>query len=1079
MTDRRPLSSRNPFTRPLLFAVFTIAILLITHHSLLITAEAQSATATLSGTVEDEKGAVIPGANVTVVNINTQASRQATSNGEGYFVFPLLPPSAYMLTAEGQGFAPIRIESIVLNVGDVKSLQIQLKAGSISAQVQVISEAPLINTSPGVGTVVDRQFVGNLPLNGRTFQSLILLTPGTVPLVSNNSQPGQFSVNGQRGNANYFTVDGVSANIGVNVFTSGGGPAEQAGSTPGLSALGTTNNLVSIDALEEFKIQTSTYSADLGRQPGGQVVLVTRSGTNQFHGTLFEYFRNDALDAKDWFDNAFRRPKPPLRHNQFGGTFSGPLYLPSFGEGGSSWYSGKDRTFFFFSYEGLRLLLPRSIDVRVPSLRLRQAAAPTLRPLLNAFPLPTGPEPIVNGVPTGAAPFRTSYSNPSSMDATSIRIDHAINNKLSLFGRYNEAPSSSSLRPQGDTIYEQSKSTRTLTLGATIGITARLSNDFRFNYSSNKGRNLGRIDTFGGAIPIDIAAVTSGYSGPGIRQGFFDFFVGGASSELALGDVVDSSQRQINIVDSIVLVKGAHQFKFGIDYRRLAPRVGPTEYRQLAFIFSETDVVNGTLSFVQIAAAQATRPIFDNFSAYVQDGWKPIPRLTVDLGLRWEVNPAPHDASGLRPIVVRGVENLPTATLAPPGTPIYETSYSGFAPRFGAAYLLNQTPGRETVLRGGFGVYYDLGSGQATVGFDGYPFAASKNLFGVSYPLAPSVAAPPSFSGVTLPTTNFVRAVSSNLKVPYTLQWNLALEQSLGSQQTLSLSYVASAARRLLTSQIVNQPVGNSTGPRPNPNFADILVVSNGPTSDYHSLQAQYRRRLSRGLQALVNYTWSHAIDEVSDELTASTLDRGNSDFDVRHNFTSGVTYDFPKWKAGPLLSSLFNGWSVDSTIYARSGQPLNIIAGTAMVRSDGTRIFGRPDLVSGVPFWIEDSSAPGGQRINSAAFQIPPNDPATGAPARQGTLGRNVVRLPVVHQINLGLRRQFSFSERWKLQTKAEVFNLFNHPLFGGYPEIFQPGDSSFGKATRMLNRSLGGLNSLYQLGGPRSMQLSLKLLF
>ena len=1067
-------------TRSLPLAVLTIVALLLTAHSSLLTAAAQSATATLSGTVQDANGAVVPGVEITVMNPATALERQVTTNDEGSYTVPLLPPGKYVVSARREGFAPAEIRDVVLNVGDQKALQIQLKAGDVNATVQVSGEAPLINESPAVATTVDRQFVSNLPLNGRTFQSLILLTPGVVTAVSNTAQPGQFSVNGQRGNANYFTVDGVSANIGVNVFTQGGAPAEQAGSAPGLSALGTTSNLVSIDSLEEFKIQTSTYSADMGRQPGAQVVLVTRSGTNQFHGTLFEYFRNDALDAKDWFDNAFNRPKPPLRHNQFGGTFSGPVYLPNFGEGGPSWYSGKDRTFFFFSYEGLRLLLPRSIDTRVPSLRLRQAAAATLRPLLNAFPLPTGPEPIVNGIPTGAAPFRVSYSNPSSLDATSIRIDHAFTSKLALFARYNEAPSSDSVRPQGITVYEQSKATRTMTLGATIAISARLSNDFRFNYSSNRGRNLTKIDNFGGAVPIDLAALTSGYNGPGIRQGFFDFFVGGAFGEVALGDVADSSQRQINLVDNVVFVKGDHQFRFGVDYRRLAPRVGPTEYRQLAFMFSEADVVSGRLSFVQIASAQATRPIFHNFSAYIQDSWKLSPRLTVDLGLRWEVNPAPRDASGLKPVVVQGIDNLPTATLAPPNTPIYQTSYTAFAPRFGAAYLLNLTAGKETVLRGGFGMYYDLGSGQATVGFDGYPFTASKNLFGVSYPLAPSLAAPPTFSGVTLPITSFLRAVTPNLNLPYTLHWNLALEQSLGSKQTLSLSYVASAARRLLTSQVVNQRVGNpSTGLRPNPNFADIIVVSNGPTSDYQSLQAQYRRRLSRGFQALANYTWSHAIDEVSDEITSSTLARGNSDFDVRHNFTAGITYDVPKLKTGPVLSSLFNGWSVDSTIYARSGQPLNISAGAVLVRSDGTRIFTRPDVVSGVPLWIEDASAPGGQRINSAAFQIPPTDPATGTPARQGTLGRNVVRLPMIHQINLGLRRQFNFSERWKLQVKGEAFNLFNHPLFGEYPSIFRPGDSSFGRATRMLNRNLGGLNSLYQLGGPRSIQLSLRLSF
>src|SRR6266446_3813302 len=252
-------------------------------------AAAQSATATLSGTVEDERGAVVPGASVTVINNATLLKRDAITNSEGYFTVPLLQPGSYTVRAQHDGFRIAQIDNVVLNVGDQKALQIPLKTGDIKETVNITGEAPLINESPAVGTVVDRQFVGNLPLNGRSFQALITLAPGVVLTKTGVTEQGQFSVNGQRANANYFTVDGVSANIGASASTFPG--QSGAGSLPGLGASGGTNNLVSVDALQEFKIQTSTYAPEFGRTPGAQVSIVTRSGTKDLHGSVFDYLR--------------------------------------------------------------------------------------------------------------------------------------------------------------------------------------------------------------------------------------------------------------------------------------------------------------------------------------------------------------------------------------------------------------------------------------------------------------------------------------------------------------------------------------------------------------------------------------------------------------------------------------------------------------------------------------------------------------------------------------------------------------------------------------------------------------------
>src|SRR5262249_700733 len=339
--------------------------------------------------------------------------------------------------------------------------------------VTVEAGAPLVNTtSATVGTVVDRTFVENLPLNGRSFQSLITMTPCVVLTPATSASPGQFSVNGQRPDANYFMVDGVSANIGVQP-TAGLGPAG-AGAAPGLSAQGGTNSLVSVDALQEFKIQSSTYAPEFGRTPGGQISIVTRSGTNQFRGSLFEYFRNSALDSADYFVKRQNLPKPEEQQHDFGGVFGGPI--------------NRDRMFVFVSYEGLRLNQPRSALTEVPSLSSRLAASDGVKPILTAFPLPNGPE-----TTSGLAQFSTSYADPSKLNRVSVRLDGSFGDPLTIFGRSNYAPSEASSRfgsaasASANTIGHVQQNLQTLTAGATWIINPTVSNELRINWSHNFG----------------------------------------------------------------------------------------------------------------------------------------------------------------------------------------------------------------------------------------------------------------------------------------------------------------------------------------------------------------------------------------------------------------------------------------------------------------------------------------------------------------------------------------------------------------------------------------------------------------
>jgi hypothetical protein len=1046
-------------------------------------------TATVSGVITDQSGAVVVSAEVRVTNTDTNIIWTGTSNRSGVYLVTGLKPGRYRIHIGKEGFKGIDLTDLTLNVQDSVSRNFMLQVGSTSESISVEGNELQINTQDAsVGTIVDRQFAENLPLNGRSFQTLIQLTPGVVLNAPSLFDGGQFTVDGQRGTSNYWMVDGVSANFGINaagVFPGNG----SAGTLPSFSVLGGTNSLVSVDAMQEFRIQTSTYAPEFGRTPGGQISIVTRSGSNQLHGAAFDYLRNDVLDASNWFNGYNNNPPLPKaeeRQNDFGGTFSGPIV--------------KDRTFFFFSYEGLRLRLPETTLTTVPDLTARENATPALQPYLNAYPFDAKQPDLGNGI----AQFNASYSNPASLDAYSLRVDHRFSDRVLIFGRYNYSPSELKQRGIGNALNDVTSvasTTQTATIGATWLVSPTLSEDFRFNYSRTNGRSSGYLDDFGSAVPLTPLPFPTPFTNDNAT---FIFRIGSLlDGSLNTGRVSRDLQRQINITDNVSAQRGSHSLKFGVDFRRLSPVHDPYQYYQEAFFGAVADAASSNLSFALLQSARTSELLFHNLGIFAQDTWRVARRLTVTYGLRWDVDFAPSSASGPSLLAVTGysLNGFSNLALAPSGTPPFKTTYGNLAPRVGAAYQVSQSQSWQTVLRAGFGVFYDLATaevGNANSTGSSYPFGGQSFLLGpgfggtTAFPLSPTDAAPPAITVASLSPgypagSSPLYAFDPNLKLPYTLEWNISLQQSLGTQQTISLSYIGSVGRRLIQTAVIVSP---------NSNFAQAELVGNTGTSNYNALQIQFQRRLSRGVQALASYSLSHSIDTGStgsfDNASntfapgSANQNRGPSDFDIRNAFSAGLTYEIPSPKTGAVTKAILGGWSLDSIVQARSAPPVDIYYTTntfADTLVNGGVVNIRPDVVPGQPLYLYGPQYPGAKAINPGAFAPPPAD-ANGNPLHQGNLGRNTLRGFGASQWDFAVHRDFLIHESLKLQFRAEMFNILNHPNFGPpMPAIDQGG---FGIATQTLGQSLsggllgaGGFSPLYQVGGPRSCQFALKLSF
>ncbi|MEP7365104.1 MAG: carboxypeptidase regulatory-like domain-containing protein [Acidobacteriota bacterium] len=1043
-------------------------------------AQAQD-SATLAGAVLDPSGAAVPGATLRLVELRRNIPRETTTDEIGYYRFSSLEPGDYSLEVSLTGFAKTEIRLLTLRARDRQSLRISLQLSSVKQSMDITGKEDILASDPSFGAVVDQRSIQTLPLAGRSIDTILLLAPGVVSAAGGRGG-GDINSNGMRSNTNYYTLDGVSLNASISSNGGGfGGP----GGGPGIGGLpgagagggasgGPPTELVSVEALQEVRVQTSSFAPEFGRTPGAQISMSSRGGSDKFHGSVFEYFGNDRLNANQWFANSLGQQRAALRYNQFGGTVGGPVR--------------KGKTSFFASYEGLRLVEPETNIATVPSMTTRERAPAALRPYLNAFPIPNGGE-----LTNGAALFSAVYSNPSSRDSASLRIDHSLNARHALFFRYAYAPSDGMFRGE-QTQTPNVLNSRTVRPHSFTGslisqLSPNIVNDLRVNFTRSATTTSAAMDTYGGAQLLTDALLFP--AGITAENGSFSLVVTGMSG-LSYAAGSTSIQRQFNFVDSATLTAGPHQYKIGVDFRTLTPSYLNKLYSQSATFNGlvaangsqdTTTTTSGSLlsgtSTMAVVSASLPRvdPMTINNSFYIQDTYRVSRKATVTFGGRWDVNPAPTVRNGDKPFALCD-SDLGNCALTQQ-LPLYDTKWGNVALRLGFASQLTEDPGQEWVLRGGVGVFHDIGYGASTNTFNAAPYVSARNLVLPVFPLVTVDRAIPLLP--QQPPYGQISAAERGLQSPAVYQWNLTFERSFGTAQVLSFGMAGSHGIRLLRTETSRAAT----------NAYDLLrMATNGAESDYNSAQFQFRRRMARGFQMQAGYTYSHSMDTASSDNALSGgfrslfgSQRGNSDFDVRHSFSYTASYNLPAPGRG-FLKPVFSNWWADGVVTARSGLPFDVqgisaqpetldTAETEALTSRGFFAQVRPDY-TGQPVWIEDVNAPGGRRLNPNAFVMPTD-------FRQGTLGRNSLRGFPMSQVDLSVRRMIRLSEGVSLSMNMQAFNLLNSGNFANPSPLEGASLASpnFGVVTRIVTDGAGGGSAFFRRGGPRSVQFSLRLSF
>ncbi|HEV3196296.1 MAG TPA: carboxypeptidase regulatory-like domain-containing protein [Bryobacteraceae bacterium] len=986
--------------------------------------------ADLHGWILDTSGGGISDAVVTVVNEDTGFRRVTQSETGGAYAVASLRPGIYKISVRKEGFAQAVRFGVQLAVSALVRADFILPVGTRTESITVTGNPPLIERQDAsTGTSVDRDQIDRLPLDGRGLLALLELTPGTSVTPATRGEAGQFTATGQRPNTNYFTIDGVSANTGV---AAGGIPAQSpGGALPALSAFGSMDSLISLDAVQDLRVTTSTSGAEMGRLPGANIAINSRSGTNEFHGSTAFRIRNELLSANNWFANQAGYGLLPLRLQGVAQTFSGPVK--------------RDHTFFLLSYEGMSLRQPNSWIQPVPTLDSRQNSADWAQPLLNLYPAPSSSGILASGV----GEWFGRVARPAALTVGGVRLDQAIGSRVSLFGRYNDSPSSNEFGNL--TIDHLDLRSQSLTLGLNARPTTNSVLDLRANESQSNAHSVWVEPETAGCALQSLTYYRPFSLNPENCDYLVRFSIGGLG-QLVSGREGDRRQRQFQLIQTASLHRKAHTLALGADYRRIvAIRRDPVG---TLGVFADylSSLVYAKDLWDSKAPGENTSVQIHELSLWVQDTWQVTSRLTVAAGLRWEYSPPP-------PAARQNFLDPSTNSVSTDQPALWPVSHRDFAPRLGIAFRL--TGDGKTILRTGGGLYYDSSLSIATDILNGGPLSIS------------------SFTGTktgAFATFSLNYGFLTNLRLPIVKQWNVSVERSLGTHDVASIGYVGADGNDLVVREI---------GPLADPR-SYIALTTNYGQSNYQALQFQYRRQFARGLQSQVSYAWSHSIDNDSSDAfllwsAPGFSDRGSSDFDQRQSLTASASYEFPLARGSTRLSRFLRGWGMDTIFHARTGFPISILNSEQNLGLTLVNAF-RPNLVYGVPLWLADSSVGGGRRLNPAAFQATVAPQPSALPP-QGTLGRNALAGFGMAQVDFAVRREFRLSERRRLQLRVEAYNLLNHPNFADPVNYLD--SPVFGQSTSMLNLMLGsgspgsGLSPTLQTGGPRSLQGSLRFLF
>jgi hypothetical protein len=861
---------------------------------------------------------------------------------------------------------------------------------------------------------------------------------------------GGFSVNGQPSDTNVYWVDGISANFGSGPLDADL-KAPAAGQYASVTSLGTTHGLVALDALQEFRVVASTASAEYGGAPGGQFSLLTRQGTNQIHATAYAYLRNGYFDATDWFGR-YNGIQNSLYYYQqdVGGALGMPL----------AFWNPKQtpsRTQLFGSYEEMHVQQRTAPLVEyAPAYQLIQNAPVPVQVAFRA--LPTGD----TGYPSSNAALGeyigVEPSPPSFLKSMDFRVDHSFGDRMAGFVRFGNTPSASeSTLLLTDT--EAKLHNQSLTLGLDGQISSQAGNEFRFGWARASSSSVSTIQPqrpYQAAADLPAALGSPGASSETRAEVYMR--IAGIGDTSAWTDGGENALRQIEARDTFSSQRGPHLLRFGVDARNLHSAVVPLAWTIEADYLGANSVSTNSADLLLLRRIEPAHPVFDGLSAFVQDQWRMARNIAVNAGLRWDVNPAPTSSDGRDAFRVTGDPNQPeTLSVSPRGTPLWKTDWLAAGPRIGVAWQPVQKPGRELILRGGFGVLFDTPDRAAAPAFTALGFTSTTLEPNAGIPT--TAPAPPSPDIPGPASLGYV--FSQRLADPYSMQSNISLEQAVGEHQSVVLSYVGASGRDLLLP--LRRQVSTAATP-----LQEVVNFPTGLSSRFDSLQLAYRGQVRSRLAWMTSYVWAHALDFGGPNPWA-TPTRGNADTDIRQNLQAAFSWTLPQAGAPGLAHNALSGWGVDGRFFLRSAYPVTVLGNLFHDPVTGEQFYTGADLIPGKPLDLHDRSLPGGRILNGGpnvadgAFQLP-------AGSSQGDAPRNIARGFGAQQLSLSLRRDIHLYNQLYLQVRGDVFNVSNSPDFGYVvPNL---GDQLFGQPTLSLNQSYGQSGSLYQPGGPRSLQ-------